>query len=315
LLKKILLVLLVFAIIGAAVYYSFNIIMNSVIHSKKEIVLPDVTGKSLIEAVEELSPLGLGVRKEGEEFNNNVPPGMVLRQAPPPGMNVREGKIIKVTISQGGEMIYVPDLKGQTIRAADITLKSSSLMIGEISRKYSIVKEKGIVLSQDPPAGSSVDKDAVINFIISDGQPPEGTMLMPAFEGAKGADARAWAVKSGITVEMKSETSSSVMPGNVIRQYPESDSDLSKFDSVIFYIAAEAKAEKPASEIVFNYTLPGLGGSKRIRLVLVDDNGEKDILNAVRKPKEKISIPLQTNGDAVVKVYINKIFIEDVVLN
>ncbi|MCL1972308.1 MAG: PASTA domain-containing protein [Endomicrobia bacterium] len=315
-LKKILLVLLIFAVIGAAVYYSFNIIMNSVIHTKKEIVLPDVTGKSLVEAIEELSPLGLGVRKEGEEFNNNVPPGMVLRQAPPPGMNVREGKIIKVTISQGGEMIYVPDLKGQTVRAADITLRSSSLMIGEISKKYSVVREKGIVLSQDPPSGSAVDKDTVINLVISDGQPPAGTLLMPAFEGAKGIDAREWAIKAGITVEMKSEaSSSSVMPGNVIRQYPEADSDLSKFDNVIFYIAAETKAEKPASEIVFNYTLPGTGGSKRIRLVLVDDNGERDILNAVRKPKEKISIPLQTSGNAVVKVYINKVFIEDVVLN
>jgi serine/threonine-protein kinase len=188
-------------------------------------------------------------------------------------------------------------------------------MIGEISKKYSVVKEKGIVLSQDPASGSSVDKDAVINLVVSDGNPPEGTVLMPAFEGAKGTDARAWAVKAGITVEMKSEASSSVMPGNVIRQYPEADSDLAKFDNVIFYVAAEAKAEKPASEIVFNYAIPNSGGSKRVKLVLVDDNGEKDILNAVRKPGTKISIPLQTSGNAVVKVYINKVFIEDVVLN
>ena len=117
------LVFLALIALAAAAYYSFNAVMNSVIHSNKEIVLPDLAGKSLTEAVEEVSSLGLGLRKEGEEFNNNVPPGMVLRQAPPAGMNVREGKIIRVTISQGGEMIYVPDLKGQTVRAADITLK------------------------------------------------------------------------------------------------------------------------------------------------------------------------------------------------
>ena len=48
--------------------------------------------------------------------------------------------------------------------------------------------------------------------------------------------------------------------------------------------------------------------------MLVDDNGEKDILNAVRKPGTQISIPLQVSGKAVVKVYVNKTFIEDVEL-
>lgn len=314
-LKKMGLVFLALIVLAAAAYYSFNAVMNSVIHSNKEIVLPDLAGKSLTEAVEEVSSLGLGLRKEGEEFNNNVPPGMVLRQAPPAGMNVREGKIIRVTISQGGEMIYVPDLKGQTVRAADITLKSSSLIIGEISRKYSVVKEKGIVLAQDPEAGSSVDKDAVINFVVSDGHPPEGVSLMPDFTGQKGSDARDWAVREGITVEMKSEESSSVMPGNVIKQHPEADKDLSKFDTVVFYVAAQAKTAKTSGEIVFNYAVPNTGGSKRIKLVLVDDSGEKNILNAVRKPGAKISIPLQVSGKASVKVYMNKVFIEDVDLN
>lgn len=314
-LKKILMLFLVLIVIAAALYISFNMVMSAVTHSKKEIVLPDITGKSLIEAVEELSPLGFGINKEGAEFNDNVPPGMVLRQAPPAGMNVREGKIIRVTISQGGEMIYVPELKGQTIRAADITLKSSSLMIGEISRKYSIIKEKGIVLAQDPPAGSSVDKDAVINLVVSDGKPPEGVILMPSFEGLQGTDAKEWVVNEGKTFEMKSETSSSVLPGYVIRQYPEADSDISKVAKVVFYIAEEGKATKKPGETVFNYNVPNSGGSKRIRLVLIDDNGEKDILNAVRKPGTKISIPLQTNGSAIVKVYMNKVFIEDIPLN
>ena len=313
-LKVFIKILLILIALSAAAYYSFNIIMSSVVHSKKEIVLPDITGKSLTEGIEEVSVMGLGIRKEGEEFNQNVPPGMILRQAPPAGMNVREGKIIKVTLSQGGEMIYVPDLKGQTVRAADITLKSSNLIIGEISRKYSVVAEKGIVLSQDPPAGSSTDKDAIVNLVVSDGNPPDGVVLMPSWEGKNGADAKAWAAKEGVTVEIKSESSPNVLPGIVIKQYPAADTDLSNMDSVIFYVSVESKKER-TSEIIFNYSIPNSGGSKRIRLELVDDNGEKDILNAVRKPGTKISIPLQVSGKAVVKVYINKVFIEDVALN
>ena len=64
------LVFLALIALTAAAYYSFNAVMNSVIHSNKEIVLPNLAGKSLTEAVEEVSALGLGLRKEGEEFND-----------------------------------------------------------------------------------------------------------------------------------------------------------------------------------------------------------------------------------------------------
>lgn len=311
--RKLVKIFIVFAVLTAACYYSFNLVMSAVVHAKKEIVLPDVKGKSIVEAVEELSAAGLGLRKEGEEFNQNVPPGVVLRQSPPAGMNVREGKVIKVTVSQGGEMIYVPDLAGQTVRAADITLKSATLMIGEISRKFSVTAEKGIVLSQDPAAGASTEKDAVINIVISDGLPPEGMLLMPDFRNKSGAEAKEWAVKEGITVEIKSEETTEYMPFAVMKQIPEPDADLSKTDKVVFIVAAKSKEDKKG-ELIFNYQLPDSGGSKRIKLVLVDDNGEKNILNAVRKPGTKISIPVQASGKAVVKVYVNKTFIEDVEL-
>ena len=211
-----------------------------------------------------------------------------------------------------GEMLYVPDLAGQTVRAADITLKSSTLMIGEISRKYSVTAEKGIVLSQDPAAGSSVEKDAVINIVISDGIPLDGTILMPDFRKKNGNEAKAWAAGAGITVEIKSGESTEYLAGTVMKQTPEPDTDLGGTDKVIFIVASESKEKK--AEITFNYQLPNSGGSKRIKLVLVDDSGEKNILNAVRKPGTKISIPLQVSGKAVVKVYVNKTFVEDVEL-
>jgi len=228
-------------------------------------------------------------------------------------MNVKEGKVVKVTISRGGEMIYVPDLSGRTVRAADIALKSAKLMMGEISKKYSVTADKGIVLSQDPAAGTTADKDAVINLVISDGPPQDGTVLMPDWKNKSGEDAKAWAVKTGITVEMKSETSASVPAGMIVRQNPAPDSDLSKSDKVVFYIAAKAQDDKGGG-LIFNYQVPDSGGSKRIRLVLSDDNGEKDLLNAVKKPGTKISIPIQASGKAKVTVYVNKVFVEDVEL-
>jgi serine/threonine-protein kinase len=302
--------LLVFAI---ACYYSFNMIMTAFIHSEEEIVLPDVTGKNIAEALDELSLMGLNIRKEGEEFSQTLAPGIVLRQSPPAGMNVRKGKTIKITISQGGEMIYVPNLVGQTVRAADIMLKSSSLMIGEISRKYSVIAEKGVVLSQDPASSSSVEKDAVINLVISDGVPPEGIILMPDWTNKPAALAKEWAQPHSLEIDIKTEQTSSVLPDTVLRQTPAPDADLSGINKIVLYVS-ELPEEK-ANQIIFNYAVPNSKGNKRMQFILIDNKGEKIIFNAVKKPSEKISIPINPDGEAIIKVYINKKFIEDIEIN
>ena len=307
---KLFIILLVFA---GACYYSFNIIMTAFIHSEEEIVLPDVKGKSVIEAFNELSSMGLSIRKEGEEFNQTLAPGVVLRQSPPAGMNVRKGKTVKVTISQGGEMIYVPDLVGQTVRAADIMLKSSSLIIGEISRKYSVIAEKDVVISQDPSASSSVEKDAVINLVVSDGVPSEGIVLMPDWINKPAALAKEWAQAQSLEIDVKTQRSYSVLPDIVLKQSPAPDADLSKTDKIVLYVSELPKDK--ANQIIFNYSVPNSKGNKRLQLVLIDNKGEKIIFNAVKKPSETISIPVEPDGQAIIKVYINKKFIEDVKIN
>ncbi|MCL2390337.1 MAG: PASTA domain-containing protein, partial [Endomicrobia bacterium] len=213
---KFLKLFIVFAIIFAAFYYSFNTVMSAVIHSKKEITLPDIKGKSLAEAVEELSVSGLGLKKEGEEFSNSVPPGIILRQTPPAGMNIREGKIVKVTISRGGETIYIPNLVGKTVRAADIAIKSYGLMIGEVSQRYSIMVEKGSVVSQDPAAGTAADKDTVINIVVSNGQPPEGIIYVPDWKGKTPEDVKNWAGKNNVSVEVIKDKTSEFPSGTII---------------------------------------------------------------------------------------------------
>jgi serine/threonine-protein kinase len=143
--------------------------MSTLVHSKKDTVLPNVVGKNLNDALEELSREGLGLKKDGEEFNQNIPAGVILSQNPPAGMIIKEGKLIKVIISQGGEIVYVPDLVGKTIRSADVALKCSTLVMGEISREFSSTINKDIVISQDVTAGSKVDKNFVVNVVASNG--------------------------------------------------------------------------------------------------------------------------------------------------
>jgi serine/threonine-protein kinase len=229
--------MLVLATIGVACYFACNMVMNALVHSKKEVATPNIVGKSLYSALEELSSKGFGLKKEAEETNQNVPAGTILRQNPVAQMLVREGKIIKVTISQGGEMIYVPNLVGQTIRSADIALKHSTLVMGEVLRKFSVVVEKDIVISQDIVAGSKVDKDSVVNIVVSNGMPAEDMVLMPDFINKNIEEAKTWAFQHNIILNVMTEENSSVAAGTVMKQYPKADVDITGVKSINLNVA------------------------------------------------------------------------------
>lgn len=307
--KTLLKIVIIFIVVIAVFYYSFNLIMSLFVHSKKEITLPDVKGKSIEAAVEELSYMGLNLMKEGEEFNNNVPPGVILRQSPPAGMNVKTGKTIRVTTSRGGEMIYVPNLIGQTARAADINLKAASLIMGEVSKKYSISAAKGIVLAQDPQADSVADKGAVINIIISDGLPPEGIKLMPDVKGKTLEEVKEIVKDLKLNVDVKSEASTKYLPNTVCRQVPEADTDLKNIKKLTVFLATKSSV---SSEAVFNYQMPDSGGNKKLKLVLSDESGEREIFEGIKNEGALISVPVQIRGKSIVKVYINNNFFEEI---
>jgi serine/threonine-protein kinase len=235
--KKFLKVFIVLAVIGFAFYFAFNMIMISLVHSKKEISTPNIVGKTLYNAIEEVSKYGFGLKMDGEEANQNVPAGTILRQNPPAGMYVREGKVIKVTISRGGEIIYVPNLVGQSIRSADISLRTATLVMGEVTKRYSVVADKDIIVAQDIGAGTKVDKDSVVNIIVSDGQPPEGTILMPNFINKNFQEATEWSLQTDILLNITKEESAEFDSGIVIRQYPEPDKDITDLKSVNVTVA------------------------------------------------------------------------------
>lgn len=301
---------IILAILAVAGYYSVNIIMSAFVQEKAEVLVPDLQGKNLTECLEILSQSKLALIKEGAEFNQDVPEGIVIRQAPPAGMNVKEGKVIRITISQGGEIVYVPDLKGQTVRAATISLRSLGLILGELTKKSSIKYEEGIVLGQDPAPNSTIEKDSSVNLLVSNGAPDDGTILMPEWTGKLAEDAKKWAKEENYDVEVIAQKTSLADPGYIFKQIPEADEKINSDTKILFY-TANGESALALKEKIFEYIVPDGKESKRVRLVLSDENGEKDIFNGVRESKTKISLTVKYNGKAKIKIFINNISIEE----
>jgi serine/threonine-protein kinase len=213
-------------------------VVSGFLHSRKVVEVPDVTGKTLEQALDLLSPLDLAMAKEGVQFDERLPPGAILRQAPPAGFRVREGKIVRVTVSSGGEVAFVPDLVSVSLTEAQNRLRAAGLVLGAVSQIYSLESAVGVVITQSPSAGGSTRPGTMVDLKVSKGPPPQGVVLMPAFMNQPIETARAWADAQKISPDVKEEASTVFAPGLVMRQSPAPDTPINEKTLLTFVVAA-----------------------------------------------------------------------------
>jgi hypothetical protein len=132
-----------------------------------QVQVPDLVGLSQEEARGLVEEAGLQLAVVGERHDPAVPALNIITQTPPAGQMVREGETIGVVISQGPNFVSVPAVEGLPITAAEPGLREMGL---DISQEGVWSKEaEGVILSQDPPAGSIVSEGSVVTLIVSSG--------------------------------------------------------------------------------------------------------------------------------------------------
>ena len=147
-------------------------------------------------------------------------------------------------------------------------------------------------------------------MLVSNGAPVDGTVLMPDWFGKPAEEAKKWAIDENYEVKVISKRTTLANPGEVFKQTPNFDERITKDTKITFYVADEKSALVLADKM-FEYVVPDGNENKRVRLVLNDESGERDIFNGIRGPNTTISIPVKVNGKATVKVFINNISIEE----
>ncbi len=128
-------------------------------------------------AVNELESLGL-VAVVALEESETIPEGVVVRQVPEAGVEVSAGSVVKLYVSgRQAEQIKIPDVTGETLTRARVSIESAGLTMGNVSEVTS-EKTVGTVISQSPRSGSYVAKKTPIDLTVSKGvqtQPPVAT--------------------------------------------------------------------------------------------------------------------------------------------
>ncbi|MFA5858639.1 MAG: PASTA domain-containing protein [Elusimicrobiota bacterium] len=209
-------------------FWMFNTVMDALIHYKTEVKIPSITGKSLTGAMDVLTPLKLGLIKVGEQFDDKYPANTVIRQIPDAGTTIKEGRVLQVILSKGGQSVFVPNLMGETVRSAELLLRRAGLGLGEELQGYSNTQDKGKIISQDPVENDAVGKGELVNIVVSIGRPPEGTVLLPNFNGKNVVTAKKWCDDNSVEFGIEFSNSSGAEKDIVISQIPRADTVVSE---------------------------------------------------------------------------------------
>jgi len=199
-------------------------------------VIPNLEGKTLMEATDILKERGLKIESE-ESFSSTVEEGKIISQDPEAGIKVKKDTVVKVVISKGEELITIPDVVGLSRDDAIAKLVRVGLEIGEIIEEEDDEVPAGTIISQEPEADTKAKKGTVINLVVSKG---ENLVQVPDVVGKDADEAASRLEQLDLSVEKKQAYSDTVEEGKVISQNPEAGAEV-KIDSTVTITVSKGK--------------------------------------------------------------------------
>ena len=154
-----------------------------------------------------------------QSFDESVPTGIVISSDPAGAATVRKHSTVTLTVSKGPERYAVPTLTGTAAAAAAATLPGGHLALGARTDAYSDTVASGTILTQDPPAGTSVKPGATVAIVVSKGKQP---IPVTDYTGKLTPDAKDALTTAGLTVVVGPAVNSDTVPqGSVVSQDPK----------------------------------------------------------------------------------------------
>ncbi|HUK46553.1 MAG TPA: PASTA domain-containing protein [Terriglobales bacterium] len=169
------LLLLVIALVSAL------ITMRLAIHVR-EVRVPDFRGKTPSEARLLAEQKGLAVQVESNYYSAAVPEGRVLSQGPAPGTLVRRGWEVQVALSLGPQRVTIPEVVGESDRAAAITIAERGLELSSTDSVQLSGATPDQVIAQNPTANATDVSAPKVSILVAQPPSPE-SFVMPSFTG------------------------------------------------------------------------------------------------------------------------------------
>lgn len=173
-------------LVGVGILSAFAVV--ALLLRQEEVRVPNLVGQDIVAVIDTLGQQGLQLKMERREPSPTVPRDMVISQTPAAGNGIKKGRAVRVVVSTGPSETQAPKIMGEPYRKAEITVRQAGFFPGDIARASSETVERDMVIGQDPPPGTSLEKGGKINMLVSAGKKATA-YAMPKLIGKKAEEA------------------------------------------------------------------------------------------------------------------------------
>lgn len=250
--------LLAFLALAVLVALAAGIYFLAFTQESGNVVVPDVIGLDRVQAEEAIRAQGLKPELEAEEYSETVPAGKIIRQNPEKGSKLKSGGSVRFVVSRGSSKVGVPEITGQSAGYADSKLKEIGLNPERQPDVFSETVPEGSVVSQDPAAGTMVQKGSAVKYVVSKGPEPPKVVTVPDVKNLTVDQASSRLSQDGLSLGTTSEEySDTVGTGKVISQSPGAGQSVKEGSSVNIVVS---KGPAPPKKV----TVPDVIGMSKL---------------------------------------------------
>jgi len=172
--------------------------MRLAIHGR-EVRVPNLHGMTILQAQETANGNGLIVSVEDKFYSSEVPPGKIISQVPSANSKVRRGWRLRVAESLGPQRVAIPDLVGETERAATMNLRRRGLDLATIAAVPAPGLPPDQVIAQEPTPSAGEVLSPKISILLAQA-PASPEYVMPNFVGRQLAEVKDKIAKAGLQI-------------------------------------------------------------------------------------------------------------------
>ncbi len=220
------------------------VVLIPALTTNKEILVPDVTGYSVNDAINALQNAGFNVATEQQQTASaEIELGKIVKTSPLAGTKRTSGTEVILWVSSGDPSITLEDYTGKNYLEVQGALKAMGLQVRVETRNVDMEKyEENAIIEQSPVAGEKVaEGDYVTLYIPNINVYPDFTNGDYTYE-----DVVAYLKKYNVTVNKREKEDNSHPAGTVIEQSRIAGSSIQGNTSITITVAVKsATSEEP----------------------------------------------------------------------
>lgn len=284
-------------------------------NQRANVLVPDVRGMTVNEAIEKLSPEGLKLRQRDPIFSDEVEIGKIVHQDPTPNRLVKQGRSIEVSLSKGPNAYLMPNLVGLDLELAQQRLKETHLYLGRVEKIINPGMQEGVVVSQTPVAGVKMPASTAVDLVVSVKKTDE-TTPMPDLVGAMLTNAEGLLSAQNLMLrKVKYVHHPNVEFGQIVSQDPPAGRAVTLGTGVTIEVAVDQNTfAAVARNFRIRVKVPKGPETQEVKIAVDDRLGNNEVYKQRHRVGEVITQQIKVEGPARIIISVDgRVIREDII--